>query len=447
MFPYLIIFAHFHMAFRLPELDSLAVLEQVNLVYDKNAYSDDHPFFIVQLPSDDDAHKLARRSILIKDVIRLYADEPTLERVLETARNTPDLIGPYANSTFRFDCRAFGSTVEHADQVARIEQFAFLPAGAVRLKNPDVIFFYMEDYGTMHTRGHEPPAEPFRCMFGVWVASGDRQLVNKYDLKKRGYLGTTSMDAELSLVMANQALVRAGSFVLDPFVGTGSFLITCAHYGAFTMGADIDGRQIRGKGGKSIDSNAVQYNLTGRVLDTVVCDIAHHPWRKGEFWDAIVCDPPYGVRAGARKLGKGPKSKVPPGPLAPIKPNGEQRYPQTVPYELDDVLVDLIAFAAEKLVPGGRLVYWLPTVTDEYTHADVPMHPRFRLVANSNQVFGTWCRRLITMEKLRQDEQAEEVGTAKGDGVPQAPAHAKFREVYFAPGRGSQPSTPPSERA
>jgi tRNA (guanine10-N2)-methyltransferase len=56
------------------------------------------------------------------------------------------------------------------------------------------------------------------------------------------------MDPELSLIMANMALVKPGSFVLDPFVGTGSFLISCSHFGAFTIGADIDGRQLRGKG-------------------------------------------------------------------------------------------------------------------------------------------------------------------------------------------------------
>jgi tRNA (guanine10-N2)-methyltransferase len=80
------------------------------------------------------------------------------------------------------------------------------------------------------------------------VAKGSRQTVNKYDLKKRKYLGTTSMDAELSLIMANQALVKSDSLVLDPFVGTGSFLITCSHFGAYTLGSDIDGQQIRGKG-------------------------------------------------------------------------------------------------------------------------------------------------------------------------------------------------------
>ena len=38
--------------------------------------------------------------------------------------------------------------------------------------------------------------------------------------------------------------VRPGSLVFDPFVGTGSILVAAAHYGAHTMGADIDARVI-----------------------------------------------------------------------------------------------------------------------------------------------------------------------------------------------------------
>ena len=57
------------------------------------------------------------------------------------------------------------------------------------------------------------------------------------------------MDAELSLVMANQALAKPGALIYDPFVGTGSLMITCAEFGAFTVGSDIDGRQIRGTAG------------------------------------------------------------------------------------------------------------------------------------------------------------------------------------------------------
>lgn len=38
--------------------------------------------------------------------------------------------------------------------------------------------------------------------------------------------------------------VRPRSLVYDPFVGTGSILVAAAHYGAHTLGADIDARVI-----------------------------------------------------------------------------------------------------------------------------------------------------------------------------------------------------------
>lgn len=39
------------------------------------------------------------------------------------------------------------------------------------------------------------------------------------------------MDPTLSMLMANQAMVRPGDLVVDPFVGTGSLLIAAAKYG------------------------------------------------------------------------------------------------------------------------------------------------------------------------------------------------------------------------
>ncbi|KAJ3018266.1 hypothetical protein HKX48_002997 [Thoreauomyces humboldtii] len=443
---YLICFAQFHMDFRLPELESLAILEGVALSFDKTTYSNDHPFLLAEIESDEQAAKLVRRSILIKEAVRLWADEPSLPALLARVRSRPELYAPYDGSSFKFHVGAYGRTLDQDAQVARIEQFAFMPCGQVNLKTPDVEFVLIEDYGTVETRGAITPEVPFRVMFGVRAGKGDRSLITKYDLKKRKYLGTTSMDAELSLVMANQALAGPGSFVLDPFVGTGSFLVTCAHYGSYTLGADIDGRQIRGKDGRDIQSNAEQYNLTGRIVGTLIADIAHHPWRPRPIWDAIVCDPPYGVRAGAKKLGRPANSKVPEGPLPPLKRNGQLRYPQTLPYEMPALISDLLSFSATHLVPHGRLVYWLPTLTDEYDVTDVPRHPRMRLLANSAQVFGKWCRRLITMEKIGEEEEDVVIGEDAG----QEPAHARFRQVYFeadgghaahgaaAAGRGSE---------
>lgn len=42
-------------------------------------------------------------------------------------------------------------------------------------------------------------------------------MMDVFDLKKRAYIGTTSMEAEVSLLMANQALAAPGKWVYDPF--------------------------------------------------------------------------------------------------------------------------------------------------------------------------------------------------------------------------------------
>lgn len=48
------------------------------------------------------------------------------------------------------------------------------------------------------------------------------------------------MDPQLSLLMANQAQVKDGDIVLDPFVGSGSLLVAAAEFGGFVIGGDID---------------------------------------------------------------------------------------------------------------------------------------------------------------------------------------------------------------
>lgn len=86
--------------------------------------------------------------------------------------------------------------------------------------------------------------------------------------------------------------------------------------------------------------------------------------------------------------------------------------PATVRVAFDDFLHHLLHAAAAALVPGGRLVYWLPTVPDEYAPADVPVHPLLRLVANCEQPLSSkMSRRLITMERL-PDEAAPPGGAA-----------------------------------
>jgi tRNA (guanine10-N2)-methyltransferase len=146
---------------------------------------------------------------------------------------------------------------------------------------------------------------------GRLIARGSRDAIATYDLKKRCYISTTSMDAELALLTANLTFAAPGKLIYDPFVGTGSFLVAAAHFGAYVAGSDIDGRAVRGKDGKrDVKANFKQYGLEGRLLDIWVADLTNSPLRTGRWLDGILCDPPYGVREGLKVLGTRDRERV-----------------------------------------------------------------------------------------------------------------------------------------
>lgn len=64
---------------------------------------------------------------------------------------------------------------------------------------------------------------PRHVWFSTLISYGTaRKLIEKFDVKRRAFYGNTSMEAEMSLVIANQALAKRGKLVYDPFAGTGS---------------------------------------------------------------------------------------------------------------------------------------------------------------------------------------------------------------------------------
>ena len=178
-----------------------------------------------------------------------------------------------------------------------IDSFRYLGfSGSIQMQDPEQIFCIFEDSEWEVKR-------PRRCHFGRWIAGSQRDAANDYSLKTRKYLSTTSMDSELALLTANISLAAPGKLFYDPFVGTGSFPIACSHFGAVSMGSDIDGRMVRGKDGLNIATNFQQYGLTHRYLDGFISDLTHCPLRTDRLLDGIICDPPYGVREGLKVLG------------------------------------------------------------------------------------------------------------------------------------------------
>jgi tRNA (guanine10-N2)-methyltransferase len=203
----------------------------------------------------------------------------------------------YETSSFRFTVDTFHSKRSTEEQRALIETFTYLGfRGPVSMSDADLDMCIFEEY----ERGARLPK---RVHLARLVRPSGRRAATTFDLRKRCYISTTSMDAELALVTANLALARPGSLFYDPFMGTGGFPLACANFGAVALGSDIDGRSIRGSRDRNVRTNFRQYGLESLQLDSFVCDLTNSPMRTGQFLDGIVCDPPYGVREGLKVLG------------------------------------------------------------------------------------------------------------------------------------------------
>ncbi|WCJ41973.1 hypothetical protein M5689_022807 [Euphorbia peplus] len=432
---YLCVFYHRLLDYRKPEVESLAQLfgYSESLEWKIPQYHHkDSPFHFLNLPDEDLARNMANRSILVKGIYELWGEGSSYEELEESIMSYPDERKlPYltSESTFKITVDTFGKVISFQEQNDRITAFTYIPfKGRVNLKAPDHKFWLMEtdDYGVSNGL---PPVAQRRIFFGREIGGADRKLLPTYQLKSRKYLGPTAMDAEMAFLMANQALVTPGKLIFDPFVGTGSILVAAAHFGAMTMGADIDIRVVRD--GRSPDcnvwSNFKQYGLQ-MPIGLLRADNNLPPWRPGlkEVFDAIICDPPYGVRAGGRKSGGRKLLKGVKGPYTVPDDKRTDHIPSTAPYSLAECMHDLLDLAAKMLVIRGRLVCFYPVLRDDNNNTDevqFPEHQCFKLVASSEQILSSrYSRVLLTMVKISPytDEIAEAARLR----------HAEFRENH-----------------
>ena len=182
---------------------------------------------------------------MIKEIIHVLSESKNSYEDLVKAIDLPALQKVVdRKEKFRFFVESIGKKVSSQRQREVIEMFQGLPfeASLVDLNNYSLSYVVLENAADGST------------FFGERVAScrppgsDDDTFYAKYNLKLRPYLGPTSTDHELALLMANQGQVSAGDFVYDPFVGTGSIATALQHFGAFVFGSDLDIRVIKGYG-------------------------------------------------------------------------------------------------------------------------------------------------------------------------------------------------------
>ncbi|GAB6029000.1 hypothetical protein CHUAL_004789 [Chamberlinius hualienensis] len=410
--------ANEHNDFRIPEILSIASLFKINLEWvEKNTTQ---PYVVVDVPSIDDIKKLMSRSTLVRSAYELWGMGPSKIEMYSQLRSLPtEFLKSYSKSSFCIRVETFCRTLTLAEKIRKIEEFDFLPLeGPINLKNPEETFLLLEYYSG---DSRDVSRKPTHVSFGRLICHGQRDKITLLNLKDRKFIGNTSMDPQLSLIMANQGLVERNSLVFDPFVGSGSVLVAAAYFGAYIWGVDIDYKMLHGKAkptrcqtkrreeNESVALNLQQYDCGSRYMDVIVGDSSRSMWRDNVEFDSIITDPPYGVRESLEKVGK----------KTPDVPEIKQEYLKThipckVNYKTHEMYTDLLNYAAKHLKIGGRLVYWLPVFFTSFSVESIPLHSCLELVSYSEQELAKYSKRyLITMTKVRHPEGESDVTKVK----------------------------------
>eukprot|EP01060_Flectonema_neradi_P002731 TRINITY_DN11738_c0_g1_i2.p1 TRINITY_DN11738_c0_g1~~TRINITY_DN11738_c0_g1_i2.p1 ORF type:complete len:546 (+),score=110.20 TRINITY_DN11738_c0_g1_i2:66-1640(+) len=399
--------------FRIDELQSCAAI--FNTKVELQGSLDRSTCFIkAKFESHDIARKICTRMVTLKCCLELWGEGLNYDETVKNAAQYYSQKGAsFENSSFKFVFDAFGGKVSWDEKVRIFNRFADVGLkGDVVMKDPQELFWVIEDVGIHYdvkdgkTKVHER-LTPDRIYFAREICCGGRKQIERYSLKTRKWIGTTSMIPDLCMLMANQVGVVKGSMVWDPFCGTGSTLISCSHFGAICFGSDLDGRAL-GTLENGIQANCKQYGFYPH--DIMRMDLSQSCWNRHEILEGIVSDPPYGRRESRKKIDTEKQEKVESFVEALTEEQKSERLrsmlehyipPPKTEYTMQDLMTDLVDKAAKLLTVGGRLVYWHPTTTN-YDPSELPRNPCLELLSDPGQsVTIRLKRRLVTMRKTR----------------------------------------------
>ena len=273
--------------------------------------NDDSPICMyVELPNDDTAKAVANRCCLIRSIIEVWANGCNVSAAAYSAPINPSLLDdhfspllPSEDKTWRATFRRLGrsKSADFKEREALLQQFEPLLrrlGGPVDLQHPRHELVYLEDWTSFQQHHNEitkiKPStilssdisersviqfQPSQVFLGRLVGSGDG-IQTMFDIKQRPYLGSTTMDEISSHLTAVAARVRSGDLVLDPFCGTGSLLVACAHLGAVVVGSDVDADSLglaslssfrsKNRRFRRLNDDLTQGQVTGCAMDNFI---------------------------------------------------------------------------------------------------------------------------------------------------------------------------------
>jgi tRNA (guanine10-N2)-dimethyltransferase len=151
------------------------------------------------------------------------------------------------------------------------------PKAKVNLKKPNKTFFGILTNG--------------KLIFGKKLGQVIPKPFVERRARKKPFFHPSAMNAKLARCMVNIAHAKTGSYVLDPFVGTGSTIIEATLIGCKAVGMDTQRKMTKGA-----LKNIRHFGLEPEGI--LLADARQLPLSQV---DCIVTDPPYGKSATTMK--------------------------------------------------------------------------------------------------------------------------------------------------
>ena len=305
--------------------------DKVNRAYYGGDYG---PSVIQRLPGDLTAlewAEVAARCIGCKGLFQILGAGDTLEDCIQKVGSLSDeQILNLIQGSWSMQVKMLGRSdrLHPTERRDRVESFrdvlGVLVKRKVELNNPDHELILLEDCRSLESDINAGQPQPPHHVYLLLKVSPStrptvRELAELSDVKKRAFIGTTTLPADRALLISNLGLVGTGMTVLDPFCGSGGLLLSSALLGARVVGADVDAEllsfsdapirfpnsPLRPNRGVELVSYGDSFTEIGLEQPTLLAGLdiqsadvvpqvlqANH----GQRYDAIVTDPPYGIR-------------------------------------------------------------------------------------------------------------------------------------------------------
>lgn len=228
--------------------------------------------------NDEDMWELNKRSAYIKKIYKVLGSSTDLtSKYLQKVFRNRFLSHQGLPGTFRIDTDLLSSEKEQSEVIDEVADLIYEKTWAeVSLSRPDKIFSPCIKDSKNHLFVKLPPL---------------RKEFRDREPKYRPYSPSITMGAELSRGLVNLSRASPGMSFLDPFCGSGSFLLEAASIGCDIKGCDLSTKFLEGA-----RWNAEFYQLSSRIK-LFKADATDLPFPDNSIW-SIASDPPYGKAAG-----------------------------------------------------------------------------------------------------------------------------------------------------